>query len=987
MKNFGNLLTTLLLSITFLMQLVITDVLAQHLTSFSDKKLSDISVQQNENRRVMPDIINAKINMNGYKNPSKEVLFSQDFTGFLGVLPDDWSVVGFGEENWTTLENNLAGGDAPEVYMNFAPAFVGNSKLVTPPINTSGNENLMLVYNHYFSNYSSSGAETLRVETSSDGVTWNEVWFLVADESFGPEVNEIAINNDDVGSESFQIAFTFDGDSYEINWWNIDNIELSSMLMHDVAALGIDLPDAFSVGTEQIPKATFQNYGYENADFDVTMSIYLGSEEVYNSTATIIGLLSQADTTISFDPWVPVNAGFYTATATCYLVGDENTDNDTFSKEVEAIDGFSFIEGFSGSVFPPEGWTVEGDEVDNWSKSETNYAGGILPEAKFNWDPQFEGVSRLITPELNSSGLNFMLLSFKQYVHDYAGGYTLSVQSTSDAGNTWNVIWSETISGDLGPETTIVSFTNQDVGSENLQLAFTFEGNNYNIWDWYIDDLSLLQAADYDVAAGNISGIPPENPVGIELLPKAVVNNYSTVPVTFDVSLTINDGTSDIYTSVETVTNAPLLDDIEVVFEPWITENVGEFTVTVESHLTNDGNPENDTSSIQCSVVDGISRNLVILEDFTGTWCGFCPGAQMGIRDLIAFGYPVAGIAWHEGDNYETIESLERISYYGIPGFPTVIADGIEEFVGGSPDSSAWAWYAPYVDERMTQPTSVTIDFSNVSFDGSTFSASINMEAIGTVSNENLVMHAVLTESHIPETWQTQYELLDVQRLTFAGSEGTTVSFINQQTQSLNISFDLESSWIPEFCEVVVFVQDTETKTIFNGNKVHVKEQTEWPSITVFVHNQNGIPVEGATVNFGDFSIETDENGEAIFDDLEAGPYFYSASAEGHLPSSAEVIVVLLDDINLDIELTSTSTGLQTSFSGSIEVFPNPASESIIIKYEGIIKNISITNSLGMLMYLSDENNKQQLNVDVSGFDEGVYFIFMDGQIKKFIKH
>lgn len=962
-----------ILSIVLFLSILINGSAAQNVNKNgvqANQKKSELKLDK---YRMMPQALIKTTSKINKKVMTKDILLFEDFTG-LTELPEGWTVVGEGEENWNVIESNLAGGELPEIYFNFSPDFVGNSKLVTPEINTSGKTHLLLVYNQFFENYSSTGGETLKVETTSDGITWNEVWTHVANSNLGPEVNELAISNSDVGSENFQIAFTFDGNTYEINWWMLDNIELSDMLTYDAATVGIGLPGSISVGSVQIPTAIVRNYGSANASFDVTMSIYDGTVEVYTSTANVSGLTTLEEAIIEFDPWIPANVGIYTATAISNLAGDENSDNDAFSKEVEVIDGFSFAEEFDSGVFPPDGWTVVGDEVDNWYQSETDYAGGDIPEASFTWDPLFIGTSRLITPEINSEGLESILLIFKHYLHDYAGGYSLSVESTSDGGNTWNELWLVVAAGDIGPETIIIPFSNPDVGSENLQIAFTFEGDNYNIWNWYIDDIYLLDAPDWDVAAGDISGIPEVNPIGAELTTKVIVNNYSIEPVSFDVTLTINDGVSNVFTSTLTVNDAPLIEDIEVTFDTWTAEVVGEFTATVETFLSNDQNPENDTSSYDFSVIDGAYRNLVVFEDFTGTWCGFCPGAQMGIRDLIAFGYPVAGIAWHDNDPYETQESIERISYYGITGFPTVWADGIEEFVGGSADSSAWAWYAPFVDLRMTQPTTIGIDYSNTNFDGTTFTADVEMEALGIVSSDNLVMHAVLTESHIPETWQTQYELLEAQRLTFAGSTGTPVDLINQTTQTVSISFDIEESWIPEFCEVVMFVQDTETQEIFNGNKVHVKEQTYFPSVTFTVHDQNGVNIEGANVDLGEFSLETGSNGEAVFSDLEAGPYFYYVSADGYEPAVVEgVYVVQLEDEIIDIELTGTTIINEVQLN-RLEFFPNPAGDYITINgFEDAIVNIY--DLAGKLQITNKLSNS--ITLDISELENGNYIIMV----------
>ncbi|MCG8451742.1 MAG: T9SS type A sorting domain-containing protein, partial [Spirochaetales bacterium] len=120
-------------------------------------------------------------------------------------------------------------------------------------------------------------------------------------------------------------------------------------------------------------------------------------------------------------------------------------------------------------------------------------------------------------------------------------------------------------------------------------------------------------------------------------------------------------------------------------------------------------------------------------------------------------------------------------------------------------------------------PTAVTINIENAAYDGTTFTADVVMEAVATVIYENTVMHAVLTESHIPEEWQGLDELNDVARNMYNGSAGTTVDLINNTTVTIPIEFTLDTSWIAPYCKVIVFVQDNDTKEILNGNKAYVQ--------------------------------------------------------------------------------------------------------------------------------------------------------------------
>ena len=79
-----------------------------------------------------------------------------------------------------------------------------------------------------------------------------------------------------------------------------------------------------------------------------------------------------------------------------------------------------------------------------------------------------------------------------------------------------------------------------------------------------------------------------------------------------------------------------------------------------------------------------VSRDKVILEIGTGTWCGFCPGAAMGADDLVDSACDVAVIEYHNGDAFSNTYSNARNNYYNIPGYPTAYFDGVLEYSGGS---------------------------------------------------------------------------------------------------------------------------------------------------------------------------------------------------------------------------------------------------------------------------------------------------------------
>jgi len=316
---------------------------------------------------------------------------------------------------------------------------------------------------------------------------------------------------------------------------------------------------------------------------------------------------------------------------------------------------------------------------------------------------------------------------------------------------------------------------------------------------------------------------------------------------------------------------------------------------------------------------------MVVAEDFTGAWCGFCPGAARGIDDLIHLGYDVTAVAFHNGDDYATDEAGVREDFYSITGFPTVKFDGVEEYIGGSANESMIDAYIPIIEQRMSMPTPIKVDLEDVNFSGSTFTANVNIDPISTFPDGEIVLYAIITESHIAESWQTLFEMNYVDRAMFNGENGLPIDLTLGQ-QAIPIEFVLGDDWVPELCEVVVFVQHTTTKEVFNADKVQVKEIEGFADVIVTATNNSGVEIEGVLVHFGEFSELTNADGQAIFASVEPGPYLFSYGKEGYLPGLSSMEVVRIDDLIIDVELAMANVIFAEDFS-DVSSWPTPGWE------------------------------------------------------------
>jgi len=214
-----------------------------------------------------------------------------------------------------------------------------------------------------------------------------------------------------------------------------------------------------------------------------------------------------------------------------------------------------------------------------------------------------------------------------------------------------------------------------------------------------------------------------------------------------------------------------------------------------------------------------VPRDKVVLEIVTGTWCYYCPGAAMGAEDLIANGKDVVVIEYHNGDPYTNSWGSARQSYYGITGIPTAKFDGIVTAGGGNHTQSLYNTYLPKYNQRIAIPSPFTIDFEGSNSGMVDYEIDIEIEKVSTCSSSNLVMHFVLTESHIQQSWQGMSTLEWVERLMIPNQLGTALDFSSSNTNNVTINFTMDPTWVNDNCEIAIWIQDPGTKEIFQGTK------------------------------------------------------------------------------------------------------------------------------------------------------------------------
>ncbi len=198
-----------------------------------------------------------------------------------------------------------------------------------------------------------------------------------------------------------------------------------------------------------------------------------------------------------------------------------------------------FSESVNSLDFPVDWSQTHSGEVttDRWFVTQTGYANNDPNELTAHFTPApAVGISRLITPPLNTEDKSAVCVTFFHYYDDYTPGIEASLQYSYDL-ETWiDTDW-YLISGQ-GNAFGEVSVAVHGLDSPLTYFAWTLDGDHYAFDYWRVDDILVQEAPQTDVAVVSIHA--PEVVQPGSFYPSIVVQNLGASTVSFTARMTIN---------------------------------------------------------------------------------------------------------------------------------------------------------------------------------------------------------------------------------------------------------------------------------------------------------------------------------------------------------------------------------------------------------------------------------------------------------------
>ena len=470
-------------------------------------------------------------------------------------------------------------------------------------------------------------------------------------------------------------------------------------------------------------------------------------------------------------------------------------------------------ESFNGTSIP-SGWSVVGAGTNNWSISGTDNAGGQANELHLNWSPQFSGISRFVSPVIDLSGVNSVVISFKHMLDYYESNATLGIATTSNGGSTWNQAWTQPFTTDaLGTITQLINTA--DVGSANFQFCIFYSGSSYNYDHWYFDDIKVFTLENLDVAVTSTT-MPDIQGIG-NLTVNLGVMNYGSTQVTSITASYEVDGAEPVEQTF-TVNLGSLATTSLNFTQPIALENPGGYTVTMRVLQVNgqeDDIAENNTLVKAVSVpLDNVQR-IPMIEHFSSSTCPPCVAVNNSMNTFCnnnpgRFTYTKYQMNWPgNGDPYYTAEGGVRRTYYGISAVPFIELDGASN--SGSVNQNVFNQHANqpgYFDVRGSFTT-----------DGNTIHVIADvMPYVDVEARVYVSVNEKVTTGNVGTNGETSFHHVFMKMLPNA--EGSTFAFTAAEMQRLEFTQNLSGTHVEEMSdlEVSIWVQNYGSKYVYNSH-------------------------------------------------------------------------------------------------------------------------------------------------------------------------
>jgi hypothetical protein len=224
--------------------------------------------------------------------------------------------------------------------------------------------------------------------------------------------------------------------------------------------------------------------------------------------------------------------------------------------------------------------------------------------------------------------------------------------------------------------------THQVVIADNQTIYVGFRNNSTDQFVLAVDDIIVRELLPDDAEMTTVN-LVEFGTGGNETITGTITNNGSNDITSFDISYTVDSGTSVNENFTQTVTSGNTYN--YTLAAPLATVSGNTYSVEVTVTAANDAEGSNDMLAATHSALTTIPTKVVVGEENTGTWCGWCPRGDVGLSGMNTDPNFI-GIAVHNGDPMAVAAYDAGASTY-FPSFSGFPNGAVDRVIGGDPST------------------------------------------------------------------------------------------------------------------------------------------------------------------------------------------------------------------------------------------------------------------------------------------------------------
>ena len=643
-------------------------------------------------------------------------------------------------------------------------------------------------------------------------------------------------------------------------------------------------------------------------------------------------------------------------------------------------------EAFDAAQMPPTGWTLNGYTAQ-WSTGGSSNAGGVAPEAIFTYI-QATGISRFISPSLNTTGLTSLKLNFKHMYDDYTGaGPKVGVATRSNQATTWNTVWEINPTANVGPETIDVTINNSDVGSADFQICFYVNGNMYNVDYWYLDNILLFNPLTLN---GGLIALTNPTYFGDPVPVTGTIMNVGTTAITnFEVNWTLDNG--PVYSTTFSSLNIPMLGTYDFTTTDQIVTVIGSHNLTVWINKVNgvtDLDQSNDTAMANVNKVSHVIDKKPIYEEFTSSTCAPCAQFNQGFVPWCITNEDNITLVKYQmnwpgtGDPYYTEEGGVRREYYGVGYVPDLYVNGAQVATDMTAVQNAY-------NQGILEPGLCKVAAKHT-LTGTTINVDATVLPFADFSNVriHIIVFENTTTGNVASNGETEFHHVMMKMIPDAN--GTTANLTDRVPFNITQSVNLAGTNIEEYDDlgVSILIQGYANKKIYQSG-YFVENGVFNTEARLQMINVDGTPIPDFNPDTFDYTVHLPSSATEV-PELTGIPIDVNETVivvpTVDLPGSTTIDVFAENLVNHNlytVDFVVGGVGTGDNIVQPVNLYPNPT-RGLVHILNAYGAQINVYNASGTLVKTVEQFNSNTL--DLSNLNQGVYFLSVEKPGKQVIR-